>query len=140
MQRFWRNDLFRKFFIGETFRYLVFGLLTVTVNIASYRMLSLWMDTLPANTLAFFISVFFAYYTNTRFVFQTQFTKKNFLQFMMMRIGTIFLDDGGMLLLLTWGWNDLLAKCVVNAVIIALNYLFSKLLIFRKREGEESKG
>lgn len=131
------RKLISKFLCGETLRYLVFGLLTVTVNIASYRVLSLWMDTLPANTLAFFIAVLFAYYTNTRFVFQVKFTKNNFLQFMMMRIGTIFLDDGGMLLLLTWGWNDLLAKCVVNALIIVLNYLFSKLLIFRKREGEE---
>ena len=120
----------------ETFRYLVFGVLTVTVNIASYRILSLWLDTLPANTLAFFIAVFFAYYTNTRFVFQVPFTKKNFLQFMTMRIGTIFLDDGGMLLLLAWGWNDLFAKCVVNAVIIALNYLFSKLFIFRNKKEE----
>lgn len=119
---------------SETFRYLVFGVLTVTVNIVSYRILSLWMDTLLANTIAFFIAVFFAYYTNTRFVFQVNFTKKNFLQFMAMRIGTIFLDDGGMLILLAWGWNDLLAKCVVNAVIIVLNYLFSKLLIFRKKK------
>lgn len=131
------RKLISKFLCGETLRYLVFGLLTVTVNIAAYRILSLWIDTLPANTLAFFIAVFFAYYTNTRFVFQTQFTKKNFLQFMMMRIGTIFLDDGGMLLLLTWGWNDLLAKCVVNVVIIGLNYLFSKLFIFRKRDTKE---
>ena len=120
----------------ETFRYLIFGILTVTVNIASYRISSMWLDTLPANTLAFFIAVLFAYYTNTRFVFQVPFTKKNFLQFMTMRIGTIFLDDGGMLLLLAWGWNDLFAKCVVNAVIIALNYLFSKLFIFRNKKEE----
>lgn len=123
-------DLFRV----ETFRYLVFGVLTVTVNIVSYRILSLWLDTLPANTLAFFIAVFFAYYTNTCFVFRVPFTKKNFLQFIAMRIGTIFLDDGGMLLLLAWSWNDLLAKCVVNVVIIILNYLFSKLLIFRRKK------
>lgn len=121
---------------AETFRYLIFGILTVTVNIASYRISSMWLDTLPANTLAFFIAVLFAYYTNTRFVFQVPFTKKNFLQFMTMRIGTIFLDDGGMLLLLAWGWNDLFAKCVVNAVIIALNYLFSKLFIFRNKKEE----
>lgn len=120
----------------ETFRYLIFGVLTVTVNITSYRISSMWLDTLPANTLAFFIAVLFAYYTNTRFVFQVPFTKKNFLQFMTMRIGTIFLDDGGMLLLLAWGWNDLFAKCVVNAVIIALNYLFSKLFIFRNKKEE----
>lgn len=121
---------------SETFRYLVFGILTVVVNIVAYRILSLWMAPLPANTLAFFIAVFFAYYTNTHFVFQVSFTKKNFFQFMAMRIGTIFLDDGGMFLLLFWGWNDFLAKCIVNGAIIVLNYLFSKLVIFRtKREG-----
>lgn len=121
---------------SETFRYLVFGILTVLVNIVAYRILSLWMAPLPANTLAFFIAVFFAYYTNTHFVFQVSFTKKNFFQFMAMRIGTIFLDDGGMFLLLFWGWNDFLAKCIVNGAIIVLNYLFSKLVIFRtKREG-----
>lgn len=128
------RKLISKFLCGDTLRYLIFGVLTVTVNTASYCVLSLLMDTLPANTLAFFIAVFFAYYTNTRFVFRTQFTKKNFLQFMSMRIGTIFLDDGGMFLFLAWGWNDLLAKFVVNVVIIVLNYLFSKLFIFRKRE------
>lgn len=131
------RKLISKFLCGETLRYLIFGVLTVTVNTVSYRMLSLWMGTLPANTLAFFIAVFFAYYTNTRFVFQIRFTKKNFLQFIAMRIGTIFLDDGGMLLLLAQGWNDLLAKCVVNVVIIGLNYLFSKLFIFRKRDIKE---
>lgn len=121
-------------FHGETFRYLVFGLLTVTVNILSYRAMTLFLAPLPANTIAFFIAVFFSYYTNTRFVFRVPFTKKNFLQFMTMRLGTIFLDDGGMLLLLAWNWNDLLAKCFVNGVIIVLNYLFSKLLIFRKKK------
>lgn len=123
-------------FRSETFRYLVFGILTVVVNIVAYRILSLWMASLPANTLAFFIAVFFAYYTNTHFVFQVSFTKKNFFQFMAMRIGTIFFDDGGMFLLLFWGWNDLLAKCIVNGVIIILNYLFSKLLIFRTKREE----
>lgn len=123
-------------FHGETFRYLVFGILTIIVNIVAYRILSLWMDSLPANTLAFFIAVFFAYYTNTRFVFQVSLTKKNFSQFMMMRIGTLFLDDGGMVLLLFWGWNDLLAKCVINGIVIVLNYLFSKLLIFRTKKEE----
>lgn len=118
----------------ETFRYLAFGALTVAVNIVSYRIISLWLNTLTANTIAFFIAVFFAYYTNTFFVFQVVFSRKNFLQFMGMRIGTIFLDDGGMLLLLACGWNDILAKCVVNTVIIVLNYLFSKLLIFRKKK------
>lgn len=119
----------------ETLRYLIFGILTVAVNIAAYHLLASEMGTLAANTLAFFIAVFFAYWTNTRFVFRVPFTKKNFIQFMMMRIGTLLLDDGGMLLLINSGWNSLLAKCVVNGVIIVVNYLFSKLLIFRKTKG-----
>lgn len=54
-----------------------------------------------------------------------------------MRIGTLVMDDGGMVLLTRWGWNDLLAKCAVNMVGIALNYLFSKLFIFRKKDTKE---
>lgn len=119
----------------ETVRYLIFGVLTVAVNIAAYHLLSWGMGTLAANTIAFFIAVFFAYWTNTRFVFCVPFTKKNFIQFLMMRIGTLLLDDGGMLLLIDRGWNDFLVKCIVNGVIIAINYVCSKLLIFRKTKG-----
>jgi len=113
--------------------------LTVAVNLLSYRVLAWKLNTLPANTLAFFIAVLFAYWTNSHFVFHVLCTKKNFLQFMTMRIGTLLIDDGGMLLLLTLGWNDLFAKCAVNAVIIVINYLFSKLLIFRKGRTKEIK-
>ena len=118
---------------GETFRYLIFGVLTVAVNTVSYKLLDLVMGSLPANTLAFFIAVLFAYWTNSRFVFRTGSSWKSFIEFMAMRLCTLPIDDGGMWLLLRLGVNDLLAKCVVNAVIIVLNYLFSKLIIFRKK-------
>ena len=118
---------------GETFRYLVFGMLTVSVNTVSYKLLDLVMESLPANTLAFFIAVLFAYWTNSWFVFRTGSNWKSFAEFMAMRLCTLPIDDGGMWLLLHLGVDDLLAKCVVNAVIIVLNYLFSKLIIFRKK-------
>lgn len=126
------SERLKRFILGETFRYLIFGILTVIVNIISYHMLALKMDTLPANTMAFFVAVLFAYWTNSQFVFRTPCTKKNFVQFMTMRIGTLLIDNGGMLTLLFWGWNDFLAKCTVNFIIIVINYLFSKLLIFKK--------
>lgn len=128
------RKLIREFFSPETLRYLVFGLLTVAVNIASYRLLSFALGTLLANTAAFFIAVLFAYFTNSRFVFRTLATRKSFVEFMAMRIGTLAIDDGGMILLTRWGWNDMTAKIVVNIVIIGINYLLSKLLIFRKKE------
>lgn len=131
------HDLLRRFFTRETLRYLIFGVLTVVVNIAAYHLLVMESGILAANTTAFFIAVLFAYFTNSKYVFQVPFTWKSFLEFMSMRLGTLVIDDGGMMLFTWWGWDDLLAKCVVNVVIIALNYLFSKLLIFRRKDTEE---
>ncbi len=132
------KDKVLNFWRSETFRYLVFGALTVLVNVAAFKLLDLICDSILANTLAFFIAVLFAYWTNSTFVFHAPHTWKNFLEFMGMRIGTLLIDDGGMFLLLQWGCNDLVAKCVVNVFIIVINYIASKLLIFRKEKGEEN--
>ena len=127
------DERLKKILTGETFRYLVFGVLTVVVNVAAYKLLSLVWGSMAANTAAFFIAVLFAYWTNSTFVFRAPHTWKNFLEFMGMRIGTLAIDDGGMYVLLAVGMNDLLAKCVVNVVIIAVNYLCSKFFIFKKK-------
>ena len=127
------DERLKKILTGETFRYLVFGVLTVVVNVAAYKLLSLVWGSMAANTAAFFIAVLFAYWTNSTFVFRAPHTWKNFLEFMGMRIGTLAIDDGGMYVLLAAGMNDLLAKCVVNVVIIAVNYLCSKFFIFKKK-------
>ena len=126
-------DKIKQFLSGETLRYLIFGVLTVIVNTVSFKLLDLVMGDIAANTLAFFIAVLFAYWTNSQFVFQTGMAWKSFLEFMAMRICTLPIDDGGMWLLLTLGVNDLVAKCAVNVVIIVINYLASKLVIFRKK-------
>lgn len=123
----------RVFFRGETFRYLVFGVLTVVVNIVSYRVLASVCGSIVSNTAAFFIAVLFAYWTNSTFVFRVGHTWKNFVQFMGMRVGTLAVDDGGMWLLLKWGCNDIASKCVVNVAIIIINYIASKTVIFRKQ-------
>ncbi len=134
------TERLKRLLSGETFRYLVCGALTVAVNIVSYKLLVLIWTSLTANTAAFFIAVVFAYWTNGTFVFRSPLGPKSFAQFMGMRLGTLAVDDGGMWALLALGVDDLLAKCVVNAVIIVINYLASKLIIFKKREerGESS--
>ncbi len=124
---------------SELIRYGIFGILTVIVNTVLYLSLSLITDDLIANSIAFVLSVLFAYWTNCRFVFRDKITLKNFLQFFGMRIGTILIDDGGMWLLLGWNWDKLLAKCIVNAIIIILNYIFSKFFIFSKKENTSRK-
>lgn len=127
------GKLIKREMFWETFRYLVCGISTVLVNIISYELLSLLWGTLLSNTLAFFIAVFYAYWTNSIFVFRVPCTWKSFWEFMGMRIGTLLIDNGGMVLMVTWGIDDLVAKCVVNVIIIGLNYIFSKLFIFKKK-------
>ena len=126
-------EKFKLFLRSETFRYLACGVLTVVVNTFAYKFLNFMMGDIEANTLAFFIAVLFAYWTNSVFVFQTGIAAKSFVEFMAMRICTLPIDDGGMFLLLNIGVNDLIAKVSVNAVIIVLNYLASKLFIFKKK-------
>ena len=121
----------RKLWENENFRYILFGSVTVLVNILTYQMLNLVCGSMASNTMAFFIAVLFAYWSNSSFVFRSSCTWKRFFQFMGMRIGTLFIDNGGMYLFLLWGIGDLKAKCVINAMIIAINYLVSKLIIFR---------
>lgn len=127
-----RKFLNREFLI-ETLRYLVCGVSTVVVNIVVYKLLSYRCGTLVSNTAAFILSVLYAYFTNTLFVFRVRLTWKNFREFFGMRIGTIFIDNGMLLLLIWFGMHDMLAKCIVNVVIIGLNYIFSKLFIFKKK-------
>lgn len=121
----------------ETIAYLLFGGLTVAFNTIVFYLLDLFLNEIVANTIAFLLSVQFAYMTNTKFVFQSRYTWQNFLQFWGMRIGTILIDNGGMWILLAFHCDKLLAKCIVNVVIIVLNYIFSKFFIYRKKEKSE---
>ena len=121
---------------GELIRYGFFGVLTVVVNTAIYWALAPLMGDMWANTAAFFLAVQFAYMTNTKFVFRDRYTRENFLKFWSMRIGTIFLDNGGMWALLALGVHPLFSKCVVNVVVIAVNYICSKFFIFNREKQE----
>lgn len=120
----------------ELIRYGFWGVMTVVCNVAAYYGLSLVTNDIAANTIAFFIAVMFAYFTNTIFVFRQKVSLKTFLGFWGMRIGTLLIDDGGMWLLLFIGWNNLVAKCFVNVVIIVINYICSKFIIYRKKGSE----
>ena len=124
------------FIKSETFRYLFFGVLAVAVNILSYKLLDLIMGRIWANTIAFILTVLFAYWTNSTFVFRVPHTWKNFIQFVSMRMGGILIDDGGMWLLLFVGVNDLVSKVIVNAVVIIINYVVSRFWIFKTKEPE----
>ena len=126
------NRVFYKY--KELILYGIFGVLTVIVNIISFKLLLILnIPLLYANTIAFFIAVVFAYYTNTKFVFNDTFTKKNFISFMSMRISTLFIDNIGLYYLVSISVDELIAKSIINIIIILINYICSKFIIYKKK-------
>lgn len=90
-------------------------------------------------------AITFAYVTNRRFVFEStargvSAVLREMGSFYAARIFTMILAE--LLLQLTvvhLGFEPRLMKLLVNVLVIALNYLFSKLWIFRKPAGKEKE-
>lgn len=124
----------------ETILYLFFGAFTTLVNIVSYlfftRVLS--FNFMVANALAWIIAVLFAYVTNKFFVFESKkveikFLFKEFLSFVSFRLLSGIIEMVIMYVMIDLLFvNDIIVKVFTNIVVIVLNYLFSKMIIFRK--------
>jgi len=124
---------FRKY---ETLiRYLFIGGLTTLVNIVVFFVLNaLHMPLLWANTLAWLVSVIFAFFTNKSVVFQSAYTNRRrfiseLVAFFVLRGLSLILDNGIMYLGITvMGLAVLLVKLVSQVIVIVANYVFSKLI------------
>lgn len=124
----------------EVFFYLVFGGLTTFINIVSYAVCDeLGASTPLAITVAFVLSVLFAYVTNRKYVFESRAAglKPILLEmwkFFSVRIATYFVDLGLMILLVDiLTFHKLLSKIAANIVVVILNYVASKVFVFRKK-------
>ena len=124
----------------EVVMYLIFGVLTTLVNFVGYWILStLGLSTGWANGIALVASILFAYVTNRIWVFESRTTGraalKEFASFIACRAGTGLLDQALMILGVdVLGLWDMGMKAFVCALVIALNYVFSKLIIFAKKK------
>lgn len=121
--------------------YGIFGVLTTAVNIVSYWLFAhpLGMDTMVSTVLAWILSVCFAYLTNRKWVFHsTASTAKEYIKeiisFFSCRIATGVLDWVCMFVFVTLlAFNDMLIKVLSNILVIILNYVASKLIIFKQK-------
>ncbi|MEH7461976.1 GtrA family protein [Bacillus thuringiensis] len=125
----------------EIFNYLLFGGLTTLVNIVMYFVCATLagMDYKIATTIAWIVSVLFAYITNKKYVFKSQQTNlshamKEFFYFMGFRVLSYFIDLFSMIALIEWlGINDLVSKIIANVIVVVVNYFASKYIIFKKK-------
>lgn len=123
---------------NQAIRYLFFGGLTVLVNLLCFRLLTgpAGFSVDAGNGLSILVALLFAYGTNTRFVFRSKCRGlpercREFLRFLSARLFTMALEFVGVHLLVELlGWNELLSKTGMQGIVIVLNYLFSKRLVY----------
>ena len=125
----------------EGMRYLIFGALTTLVNIVAYSILYyvFHINNATSNIIAWIIGATFAYITNKLYVFNSKINKKiellkEILYFYGCRLLTLIIDEAIMIVTVDkFGWNALLMKIIANIIVIILNFVFSKILIFKKK-------
>lgn len=123
----------------EIMLYLIFGVFTTFVNIIVYYIFADFfkINYLISNTIAWIASVFFAYITNKKYVFESK--KSNIIKEIISFFGSRMVT-GLMDIFLMWflidniTLDDFIAKIVVNVIVIIMNYLFSKLIVFKEEK------
>ena len=142
MDKIWK--LYRQY--REIINYFIVGVLTTIVALAVYYIsTALFLDPRhplelqAANVLSWLFAVNFAYVMNRRYVFESKdpHILRELISFYAARLVTLGMDMGVMFLMVTVaGINDRFSKLVAQVVVMVSNYIFSKLLVFRKKEEE----
>ena len=120
--------------------YLFFGVLTTIVNYVVYLpCYNLWgMSAVVSNGIAWVIAVAFAYLTNKPFVFRSyDWSAKTVIpelsKFVSCRVGSGLAETLILFLAVDlMGWNGNLWKLLTNVLVVILNYIGSKFLVFKK--------
>ena len=121
--------------------YGIFGVLTTIVNLVVYNLCyyKAGINNTNSNIIAWILAVAFAYITNKLWVFDSKSWKMSVLRrevtaFVSCRLATGIMDLVIMYICVDiLGWHAMLMKLASNVLVIILNYIFSKLIIFKKR-------
>lgn len=140
----------------EIISYLFWGGMTTLVSWGSYALAELVFHSLDqkllgvalsvylASILSWICAVLFAFVTNKLWVFRSKSWARSvawpeFLKFLSSRLATGVLEFVGVPLLVRigldyplMGRDGLLAKIIVTIIVVILNYILSKLFIFKK--------
>ncbi len=136
------KELYKKY--EEIINYLIIGGLTTVISLVVYYGLTFTifdpnkaLELQITNVVSWIISVTFAYFTNRKFVFKQK-NKANIKEassFFASRLSTLFVDMLLMFIFVTkLHFNDKILKIIVQVIVIVLNYIFSKFIVFKKKK------
>lgn len=127
----------------EILLYLFFGGVVTIISIGTFQLsyAVLKINELIANVISWIISVLVAYTTNRTWVFRSTANTKSaviteMLSFFGGRIATLVIEELIILVFVTLlKFNSLAVKLAAQIAVIVLNYIFSKLWIFKDKSG-----
>ena len=121
--------------------YGIFGVLTTIINIATYAVCYrvIGIANVPSDIIAWVVGVAFAFITNKLYVFGSKSMDMKTLfpelaKFVAARLATGVLD----VIIMYIGVDvmhgpDVILKVASNVIVIILNYVLSKLVVFKKK-------
>ena len=128
----------------EIINYIIIGGLTTVVSLLVYYGLTytifnpnVSIELQITNIISWIASVTFAYFTNRKYVFKqkNKMNLKEAFDFYLSRVSTLALDMLLMYILVTkLSFNDKIIKLIVQIVVIILNYVLSKIFVFKEKK------
>ncbi|MGN0606438.1 MAG: GtrA family protein [Oscillospiraceae bacterium] len=149
------KELYKKY--EDMVLYIIFGVLTTIVSYASYFIARIAMPVATANIISWICAVTFAFITNKKYVFKSKTdTAKAWIteamSFYAARLLTGLVETVIMALCadkyseffcslfgVTQTVNEIIFKIIANVIILIMNYVISKLVIFRKKDSISDK-
>lgn len=148
------KELIKKY--KELIVYIIFGGLTTVVNLAVFTLVGMILGDdkyLVTNAIAWFAAVIFAYITNKIWVFESKSWSgkvllKEIPSFFAARVFSFLLEEAGLFLFVDLlSFDDIsinilsfeisgefIAKIILAVVVVIVNYVLSKLVIFKKKK------
>ncbi len=133
------KKLFLKYY--DIISYLFFGGLTTVVNylvyLPCYNLLHL--SAAVSNVIAWVVAVAFAYLTNKPFVFKSndwslKTVGPELAKFVSCRVGSGLIETAIIFVTVDLlSWNGNIWKLITSVLVVVLNYVGSKLLVFKKK-------
>ena len=129
----------------EGIAYLIFGVLTTLVDyvISNALFYIAGMPSIQAQTIAWVAAVLFAFVTNKWWVFNSHTlipseVWKEFVSFVVCRIATFLFNLAALFVMVDlMKMEFFICKLLISVVVVILNYVFSKILIFAKKKDEK---
>lgn len=139
-------DFIKRFIKSEIFLYLFIGFLTTVINVLVFEILRRALNVNSdggiawkvAEVISFIVAVVFAFFANKLVVFKSSDMSfsvigKEITSFFTARVITEVIN-----IIIMWymidlkNCNELFTKIIASIVVIVLNYIFSKFIIFKK--------